>query len=475
MLQRRAVPAIFLIFAIIFTFTGRCAGGTVGLSKEEVKRLTSSFELDQSSRALMNAVTNNDLNDLALDRNFFNKHDDLFSFKVDTKGITNQKSSGRCWMFAGLNMMRPAVMEKFKLSSFEFSENYLFFWDKLEKANMFLETVIETSDRDIDDRELQALIADPVPDGGWWNYVVALVEKYGVVPQEVSQETKHTGSTRMMNAILNRMMRHDAAELRRLASEGAAPGDLRERKMEMMEEVYRILVLHMGVPTEEFVWRYQNKDEEIVEKKYTPLSFYKDAVGIDLADYVSVFDYPVHEYNKFYRINFCRNLAGMDDMGFINLGTEDMKKYAMQAVLDNEPVWFSADIGKENDREKGVLAVGLYDYESLLGIDHRLTKAELIQYHEGSPNHAMVFVGVDVQDNKPAKWLVENSWGTDRGNKGYWTMYDDWFDAYVFNVIIHKKHLPKKVLALLDTEPVRLPAWDPMRSAFDDPAPEREE
>ncbi|MBN2070991.1 MAG: C1 family peptidase [Candidatus Krumholzibacteriota bacterium] len=459
--------AVIMIAMATFLCGPAMAGEGKGLGKGDIREIRSSFRVDSQARALMNAISNNDLKKLTLNREFYNRQDDIFSDKVEAKGITNQKSSGRCWMFAGFNVMRPAVMERFKLDSFEFSENYLFFWDKLEKANMFLESVIETADRDIDDRTLQALLNNPVPDGGWWSYHVDLIEKYGVVPQCVSRETSHTSDTGRMNRVLNRMARADAAELRKMVSSGVGSDQIGSRKMEMMKDFYRVLVLHMGEPPEEFVWKVKNKDDEIIDKKFTPVSFYKEAVGIDLGDYVTIIDYPAYGYDRYYEIDYCRGIYDRPNMRFINLDIEELKKYSIRGIQEGEPVWFAADIGKENDVDEGVLAVDVYDYNTLLGIDHDLTKAELVQYRGGAPNHAMVFVGVDLEDNRPVKWRVENSWGTDRGDGGYWTMYDDWFGKYVFNVIVHKKHLPKSVLKLLDTEPEMIPAWDPMRAAFE--------
>ena len=470
MLTRRTRIAALLVLVTVFsTFAfGVNAAKKGELDRGLIEELKRSFNPDGKDRAMMNAISNNDLKALALDRELINGHDDIYTFKVDAEGITSQKSTGRCWLFAGLNVMRPAVMKKYNISEFEFSENHLFFWDKLEKANMFLETIIETADRDIDDRELQAILKDPVPDGGWWNYVVALIDKYGAVPKSVSTETKHSSATRGLNRILGGMMRHDAAKLREMAAGGAAVEELRVVKGKMLKDVYRILALHFGVPPEKFVWRVENKDDEIIEEEFTPNSFYKDAVGVDLREYVTVMDHPAYDYGKFYRLNFCRNFSDEEDMGFLNLGAAEMKKLAERAVLEDEPVWFAADIGKENNGDEGILKVGIYDYDGLFGLDRELTKKQMVTYRHATPNHAMVFVGIDRKDDKPVKWLVENSWGTKPGNKGYWAMYDDWFDRYVFTVIVHKRHVPKKTLKLLDTEPERIPAWDPMRSAFDE-------
>ncbi len=465
--MRRSITTSVALLLVLCVALPAFAQDNAALTQKAINELKLSFKLDDGNRALMNAITNSDTRDLAYNRELFIQHDDLFDHKIETKGITNQKSSGRCWLFAGFNIMRPTVMKNFNIAEFEFSENHLFFWDKLEKANMFLEAIIETRSTEIDDRELQTLLSDPVPDGGWWNYVVDLIEKYGAVPKDVSPETKNSSNTRRMNQLLNKMARSCAVELRAMAAAGKDEAALRERKMGMLKGFYRVLALHLGVPPEEFTWRYEDKEAKIHEIKHTPKSFYKDAVGVDLKDYVTLFDHAAHDYDRYYRIKYCRNMPDASDMSFINVEAQKLREYAYASVLKGDPVWFAADVGKENDVENGIMATGMYDYNSLTGIDAGLTKTDRILYRHSTPNHAMVFIGVDSKKDKPVKWLVENSWGTDRGNKGLWSMYNCWFDEYVFTVIVHKKYVPKNVLALLDTEPTVLPAWDPMRSAFD--------
>jgi bleomycin hydrolase len=443
------------------------AGDERALTQKMINELKMSFQLDDNNRALMNAMTNTDTRDLTYNRELFILHDDLYDHKIETKGITNQKSSGRCWLFAGFNIMRPTVMKNFDIAEFEFSENHLFFWDKLEKANMFLEAIIETRDVDIADRELQTLLGDPVPDGGWWSYAVELIEKYGAVPKSVSPETENSSNTRRMNQLLNEMARSYAVELREMGGAGKEEAAIRGRKMDMMKDFYRVLALHLGIPPDEFTWRYEDKEGKIHEVKHTPHSFYKDAVGVDLRDYVTLFDHAAHPYDRYYRIKYCRNMPDASDMSFINVDAGRLEQYAYASVLAGDPVWFAADVGKENDYDNGIMKRGMYDYAALTGVYTELTKAERILYRHTTPNHAMVFIGVDSKDGKPVKWLVENSWGADRGNKGLWAMYGDWFEEYVYTVIVHKKYVPKKVLALLDTKPTVLPAWDQMRSAFD--------
>ena len=442
------------------------ANPSVELNKAALDEIKSSLQMDATTRALINAVSNNDVKSLVLNRELVNKNNEVFNVTTDVEGITNQKSTGRCWMFAGLNIMRPTARQKFNLKSFEFSQSYLFFWDKLEKSNMLLEAIIETCDRPVDDRELQVLLEDPVPDGGWWNYVVNLIEKYGVVPKEIMPETENSSKSKMMNKALETMVRQYAVELRAMHQAGKKIVELRTRKMEMLKNVYRLLVLHLGLPPDEFTWRYEDKDKNIVEKKYTPVQFYQEAVGFDLNQYVTILDYPVYPYFQHFQIDYCRNMPDKADMNFINLDIQQIKEYVLKSLLDKEPVWFAADAGWQMERDNGIMEDGIYDYQSLYGFQEKMTKAERVQYHVSIPNHAMVFVAADTSDGQATKWKVENSWGTDLGDKGYWTMYNNWFDKYVFTVIINKKYLPEKVLAILQTRPKTLPAWDPLRNSM---------
>ncbi len=467
--MKRTPISTLIILTVLLTLATSVASEAVdrSLSREAIRELERSFTLDAGARALVNAVTNNDVRDLVYNRDLYIKHDDLFSNKIETKGITDQESSGRCWLFAAFNIMRPAVMKRFDISGFEFSENHLFFWDKLEKANLFLEAIIETREAGIDDRELQTLLADPVPDGGWWSYAVNLIEKYGAIPKDMMPETKNSSNTRYMNSLLNSVARGYAVELREMAAGGAGEDALRGRKMEMLKTIYRILALHLGVPPGEFEWRYEDKEGEVHADVYTPQSFYEKAIGVDLGDYVTLYDHAAHPYDAHYRIKYCRNMPDQPDMSFVNLEAGRLEKFALASVLAGDPVWFAADVGKENDYKNGIMAVGMYDYASLMGVEPELSKQNRILYRDSTPNHAMVFIGVDTKDDEPVKWLVENSWGTDRGNKGLWSMYGDWFEEYVYTIIVHKKYVSKDVLAIFETEPEILPAWDPMRSAFD--------
>jgi bleomycin hydrolase len=459
--------SMFLAMIFVLQFSSLCfAEENKNLEQKTITRLQASFKMDNTQKALMNSITNNDIKKLVLNRELLNRHNDVFNLKIDVEGITNQKSTGRCWMFAALNLMRPKVIKKFKLSSFEFSQAYLFFWDKLDKANYFLETIIETRDRDIDDRELQAILSNPIPDGGWWNYVVNLIDKYGVIPKELMPETKNTSNSKMINKTMVNLARQNAVELREMTRDGKTITSLRERKLEMLKDYYRLLVLHFGIPPEKFIWRIEDKDGDLIENKYTPLEFYNDVVGLDLNQYVIICDYPSFPYNDHYQINFCTNMTEKPDMNFINLDIEQLKLYALVSLQDSTPVWFAADASWQMEHDHGIMAVDIYDYESLFGIKDKMKKADRIRYRASMANHAMVFVAADISEEKALKWRVENSWGSEKGNKGYWTMYDSWFDKYVFTIIIDKKFIKKEDLKLLEKKPNKIPAWDPLRMNF---------
>ena len=434
-----------------------------GLTPDVIQDVRQSFKMEASARALMNALTNNDIKKLALNRQMYVAHDNLFNHKIKTKGMTNQKKSGRCWLFAGLNTMRPKVIEKYKLKEFEFSQSYLFFWDKFEKANTFLEFIIETRDHDPLDRELQIILKSPFPDGGLWIYVVELIEKYGVVPKSAMPESEQTSNTGMMDRLISRKLRQDAAVLRELSENGATVSELRARKVKMLKEIYRMLILHFGVPPKGFRWRYETKDSVVSEiKTHTPKSFFEEVVDVNLRDYVPIYNHPVRPYNKLYQMRLARNIYNRPDNTIINLDTQQMREFALKQLLDNQPVYFACDVSKEDSYEHGIMAPKIYDYEALYGVDFSMSKADKFRYLESHSTHAMVFVGVDTLEGEATKWLVENSWGDEKGDKGYWTMYDEWFDEYVYKVIINKKYLPKRVLDILETEPIVLPPWDPM-------------
>ncbi len=457
---------VIAAFALLL-FAPLLIAGDGALTTGLIEQVRTSFQMDIHTKAMYNAITNNDIKSLALNRDILHSHNGVFSHKIKAKGITNQKSTGRCWLFAGLNIMRPAVIEKYKLSKFEFSQNYLAFWDKMEKANCFLEQVIEFRDRDPLDREMEILLRSPFPDGGWWHYVVDLIEKYGVVPKESMPETRSSENTGMMNRLIGKKLRADAIELRDMNEQGKSVDELRAEKENMLAEVYRMLAMNLGEPPTEFPWRFEDRDSVVSEMKmFTPGEFYEEFVGVDLNEYVNVFNDPTKEFGKFYQIRMSRNMYDREDVSYANVEIGVLSNAAMKSVLDDEPVWFACDVGKDQNGEHGIMAMDIYDYQSIYNTDMSMTKAERALYRQSAPNHAMVFVGVDVKDDKPVKWLVENSWGKSKGSDGYWTLYDTWFDSHVYNVIVKREFVSQEVLDIYKQDPIILPPWDPMYSLF---------
>lgn len=457
------IVSIILLFATSLFTTSYAADSS--LSTDLLEQIRSSFQMDSHIRAMRNSVTNNSINELALNRDILSGHNEVFSDKVETKGITNQKQSGRCWLFAGLNILRPIVIEKYNLEEFEFSQNYLTFWDKMEKANTFLETIIELRDRDLMDRRVVFYLQTPLPDGGYWENVVNLIEKYGVVPKTVMAETTSSEGTALMNRVIQRKLRADAVKLRQMHKDEKSIEQMREAKKKMLADVYKMLVINLGRPPEKFDWRYEDANSVVSElKTYTPESFYEEFVAVDLRQYVDLYNDSSKDYGNHYEVEGTKDLYDGENVHFANVDIQTLKDIALKALLDDQPVWFGADVSKDQDREHGIMAVGLYDYQSIFDVDLKMTKAQRSLYRESTVNHAMVFTAVDLKDEEAVKWKVENSWGDEKGSKGYWTLYDSWFDENVYSIIVQKKYVPGDVLKIFEKKPIVLPPWDPIWS-----------
>jgi bleomycin hydrolase len=391
-----------------------------------------------------------------------------FSHVIKTAEITNQKQSGRCWMFAGLNVLRVAAMKKLNVEQFEFSQNYLMFYDKLEKANYFLETIIGTTGEPTDGRLITFLLQDPIQDGGQWDMFADLVRKYGVVPKTAMPEAESSGESMPMNGVLRAKLREYAAELRRRAAGGEAAGDLRRRKDEMLATIYRMLAIHLGRPPERFEWQWRDKDDAFYrDGELTPHGFYERYVSVDLDDYVSLINCPTDDkpFGRLYTVQYLGNVVGGTPVRYVNVDIDTFKKAAVAQIKDGQPVWFGCDVGKMLERDQGALDREMYDFELLYDTTFRADKAERVAYGHSIMTHAMALTGVDLDDKgRPRRWKVENSWGEKVGDKGYFVMSDRWFDEYLFEVVVARGHLPKRVLKALDTRPVVLPPWDPMGS-----------
>mgnify|MGYP002679175078 FL=1 len=439
-----------------------------GLTPEMLNKIKQSYKPTVQDKALRNAVANNKIQALALNLDNVNKYDTHFSNRVNSRGITDQKSSGRCWMFTGLNVMRSAMIAKYNLGAFEFSQNYLFFYDQLEKSNLFLSLIIKHIDEPLDSKDNEWLFKNTLSDGGQFTGISDLVTKYGVVPSTVQPETYNSNNTRKIDDLITLKLKEYALELRAMKTEKKAKADkLEARKIEMLSQVYKMLVLAYGEPVQEFTYTLRDaQGKEISTETYTPKSFYDKYVGKDLKNsYVMLMNDPSREFYKVYEIENDRHVMDGENWKYINLPIEDIKKVAIASIKDSTMMYFSCDVGKFLCSEKGLLGVNTYDYASLMGTNFGMDKKQRIQTFASGSSHAMTLCAVDLdKDGKPKKWLVENSWGASSGWQGHLIMTDQWFDEYMFRVVVDKKYIPSDILKYLDQKPIVLPPWDPMFS-----------
>lgn len=430
-----------------------------GISAEMLARISDRYEGNAADKALRNALATTPINTLAMNAENAAMIDTHFSDRVRTKGITDQKSSGRCWLFTGLNVLRAKMIDKYELPGMEFSQNYLFFYDQLEKANLFLQGVIDTKDLPFEDRKVDWLFSNPLSDGGQFTGVSNLITKYGLVPAEAMPETYQSDNTSQMANLLKLKLREYGLELRE-----APKSKVQDMKIRQLSEIYRMLALCLGEPVQEFEWTRCDKNNNIVSrKKYTPKSFYDEFIGEDLENnYVMIMNDPCREYGKVYEIDYDRHVYDGHNWLYINLPIERIKEMAIASIKDNTAMYFSCDVGKFANSKKGVLDINNFDYESLMGVTFGMDKKERVQTHASGSSHAMTLIAVDIVEGKPVKWMVENSWGPASGYQGNYIMTDEWFNEYMFRLVVEKKYVPADVLKMLDQKPVQLPAWDPM-------------
>lgn len=435
-----------------------------GISAEMMQQIKQSYQNTASDKAIRNAIGSNDIRKLALNQDNLRAMDTHFSVKVNSKGVTNQESSGRCWLFTGLNVMRAKAIAKHNLGAFEFSQVYPFFFDQLEKANLFLQGVIDTSDKPMEDKMVEWLFRHPLSDGGTFTGVADIVSKYGLVPKDVMPETHSSENTNRMADLITLKLREQGLELREMAAKGSKADALNQKKTEMLGVVYRMLVLNLGVPPTEFTWtEYNAQGEPVSTETYTPMSFLKK-YGDEhlLGNYVMLMNDPSREYYKTYEIDYDRHRYDGKNWTYINLPVEDIKEMAIASLKDSTMMYFSCDVGKFLDGKRGLLDVKNYDYESLMGTSFGMDKKQRVQSFASGSSHAMTLMAVDLdKEGNPTKWMVENSWGT-AGYNGHLIMTDEWFNEYMFRLVVETKYVPEKISNLLKRKPVRLPAWDPM-------------
>ncbi len=439
------------------------------ISKTNIVNFHKKFASNSTNRVSRNALVRSDINNIAMNWDGFrlidHTYSDVISLEMDS--VTNQKQSGRCWGFAGLNLMRISLAENYNVTDFEFSQNYFMFCDKLEKSNYFLENIMTTFDEPYDSRLMMYLLDSPVQDGGQWDMFVNLIEKYGVLPKSVMPESFQSSQSRMMNRLLTRKLREFAWTLREMNQKGKKPADLRKEKESMMSTIYSMLCVCLGDPPGTFDWQTRDKDKKFLRfSSLNALDFYKKHVKIKLRDKVCLIHAPMSNktMNELYTVSYLGNVVGGEIIKYANVEIEDIKKAAIKSITKNEAVWFGCDVGKMFHRDLGVMDMDLYDYESVFSTDFKMDKGKRLEYGDSLMTHAMLFTGVDLDKGKPTKWRVENSWGEKSGKKGYFIMTDKWFDEYNFEVVVDKKYLPKRILDLFEREPVKLEPWDPMGS-----------
>ncbi len=430
-----------------------------------LEQFEKAFNGNGDQKNIINAVTGNDIKQLSLNRDVLVGHNKLVNHKLEGTGVIDQRGSGRCWMFAGVRVLAPSVKDTLDLPDFEFSEPYLAFYDKLEKANFFLERIIETRDRPLDDRSLQEELKYFFGDGGWWHFFTDLIHKYGLVPLSAMPETKQSISTGTFNGLAKTLMRGHASDLRQMHKDGKSVAQLRRAKEKMLADIYRLLVYTYGTPPKEFTFRYEQKQDstkQIVEKEFTPASFFREFFGDRLPEYVAIVNNPAKDFDQLFLLEASRNIWENEDFMVLNLEIEKLKEYTLKSLLDSQAVWFSCDVGKQNLGDSGIFAADMYEFDRMLDLDFSLTKTERIQYKDIEPNHAMTIVGVDTATSgEPVKWLVQNSWGAKPGDSGYWYMYDNWFDEYVLTVVVQKNLLSEEDARKFDQKPVRIADWEP--------------
>lgn len=454
-----------LLAAPAFTLSAQVGKG--GITPEMLEKIKSEQPNTAADRALRNALAGTSINQLAKNPSNPATGDTYFSHSVPSKGITDQQSSGRCWLFTGMNVLRAKMIKKYNLGAFQFSQSYSFFYDQLEKANLFLQAVIDNANKPMDDKLVEWLFKNPLSDGGTFCGVQDVMMKYGAVPADVMPESYNANNTSRMSAIIALKLREYGLALRQGVQQRQKPAVLEKRKTQMLATIYRILSTCLGEPPTEFTWTMKDASgRPISTKKYTPKSFYDEYVGEDLKNnYVMLMNDPSRPYHRTYTIDMDRHSYDGAQWTYLNLPIEEIKPLAIASIKDSTMMYFSCDVGKFYDSKTGVLSTENYDYATLFATDFPMDKADRIRTFASASSHAMTLMAVDLDANgKPTKWKVENSWGANSGVAGHLIMTDEWFDEYMFRVVVEKRFVPENLLKLYKHEPTRLPAWDPLFS-----------
>lgn len=435
------------------------------ISKKTTAAFAQAYQDNNKQTALQRSVVKNGITASAENVSAKVNNVPVFSVDVTTGKVSNQKQSGRCWMFAALNTFRHKMLNDFNLKEFELSQNHTFFWDKYEKSNYFYENILATANEPLTSRKVAFLLQTPQQDGGQWDMIVSIFQKYGVVPKTVMPESSNSSNSRDLNNYLNKKLRKDAVALRQLVAEGKTAEDIQTAKEAMLEDIYRFLATSLGTPPETFDFEYRDEDKNYhIDRNLTPQSFYEKYVGVDLDDYVSIINAPTADkpYNQSYTVEMLGNVVGGKEVKYLNVDMPTFKKLAIAQLEQGESVWFGCDVGQSSTRDTGIMALDAYDINDLFDIDFTMTKAERLDFGESLMTHAMVLTGVDLIDGESTKWKVENSWGEKVGTNGFFVMSDAWMDEYTYQIVVRKEFLTAEQLAAFEAEPTVLAPWDPM-------------
>ncbi|EPF47979.1 C1 family peptidase [Treponema vincentii] len=438
----------------------------MNISPELLKKFESDYHADLSNAVIAGAVAKNGIEDASFNYDVRRRHNFCFSDETKRGEITNQKKSGRCWMFASLNAARVETMKKLNLETFELSQNYTLFWDKLEKSNYFFESILETLDEPLEGRLMAHLLSAPIQDGGQWDMFSGILQKYGVVPKDVMPETFHSSDTRFFVAELTHRLRKYAQLLREGHKAGKSIKELRTDKEKYLSHVYSVLVKALGEPPRVFDFECRDKDKNFHKaERITPQQFFKEYVGWNLNDKISLINAPTVDkpYGRAYTVKFLGTVKEAEPIHYINVPIEVLKTAAIESIKAGKPVWFGCDMGPYICRPEGIMDTEVYLYDKTLGELPEFTKAERLDYGDSLLTHAMVLTGVDLdKSGKPIKWQVENSWGDESGKKGMFSMSDAWFNEYTYQIMVEKAFVDQKWLDALKQPLVQLEPWDPM-------------
>jgi len=419
-----------------------------------------------ADRALRNALNKTGVNDLALSAENTDVNEVYFSNEVPSAGISDQKQSGRCWLFSGLNVLRAEIIKKNNLGAFQFSQSFLFFYDQLEKSNLFLQSVIDNADEPLESRKNAWLFKNAIGDGGTFCGVQALVMKYGLVPAEVMPESYNANNTSRLSQIIALKLREYGLALRKAVQNKTKSADLEKLKTEQLSTIYHILSLALGTPPESFSYTLRDKNKKAISTKtYTPRSFYDEFIGRDLrTEYVLLMNDPSREFHRVYSVDMDRHTYDSPNWTYLNLPMDEIEAIAKASIKDSTMMYMSCDVGKFYTKS-GVLSLQNFNYEDLFGTDFPMDKADRIRTYASASSHAMTLMAVDLDENdQPLKWKVENSWGESSGKSGHLIMTREWLREYLFRLVPEKKYVPAETLELLKQKPIQLPAWDPLFS-----------